>query len=70
MVEDEKHVLLDCPAYAGVRADPRFAPLFALAVASGLPALFAVPDQTSLALCLVRLLHVPSVCYGALDSQD
>ena len=27
--ESAEHALLDCPAYAGLRSDPRFAPLFA-----------------------------------------
>ena len=70
LVEDEKHVLMDCPAYRGVREDTRFVSLFTLAASSGLPALFAVPNQTLLATCIVRILHVRSVCYDALDSQD
>jgi hypothetical protein len=70
LVEDEKHVLMDCPAYRGVREDTRFVSLFTLAASSGLPALFAVPNQTLLATCIVRILHVRSVCYDALVSQD
>ena len=67
-VEDEKHVVLDCPAYGGVRADPRFSALFALAASEGLPSMFAVPHQSTLAQCISSLLSLRRARYAALDT--
>jgi hypothetical protein len=47
--ETSEHALLDCPAYAGLRADPRFSPLFAaLPAQTRLRALASAADQFAL----------------------
>jgi hypothetical protein len=48
--ETAEHALLDCPAYAGLRSDPRFSPLFAAPPAppARLRAFARTPDQRTL----------------------
>jgi len=63
-VEDIRHILLECPAYAAIRTCPKYAPIF---VASDLPpagqlrTIFAYINQSLLASCIYDIFTVRSL---------
>ena len=56
-VEDERHVVQDCPAYSTVRADPAYQDLFRALLQDGMTAFLNVEDQHQVARCLSHLLR-------------
>ena len=57
-VEDERHVLQECPAYRSVRIDPQFQPLFDVLEQKSIKDFLNVEDQHSIALCIIRVLKM------------
>jgi len=55
-LEDEKHVVQNCPVYEEIRSKPAFSHLVKTLMEQGVHALFNVQDQHSLACFLSQLL--------------
>jgi len=57
-VEDERHVVQDCPAYASVRAHAAYDGLFRVLLQDGMKGFLNVEDQHTVACCLSQLLRL------------
>ena len=55
-VEDEKHIVKDCPAYSSIRSKPHFSTLLRTLLEEGLQAFFNVPDQHLVACFISQLM--------------